>query len=145
MAINVSRMFKQNFGVSRTEKMVIAVLAIVVVAFAAAWFYKKNPEFFTDAVAGVTRVASQPVVTYYYMAQCPHCINFMPEWEKFTKLAAKDNITTRKVEATPDNSEEMNKLGIKGYPTVIIEKNGQKTEYSGPREADALLAAAKSG
>jgi protein-disulfide isomerase-like protein with CxxC motif len=61
----------------------------------------------------------------------------MPEWAKFEKEAKSMGVTTKKVEAHED-PETIEKLGIKGFPTIMIEKGGKTVEYSGARTAAAL-------
>ena len=118
--------------VTRVEKMTLAAIAVLVVAIFAVWFYRKNREMFEDPVK----------VTYYYLEGCPHCVSFMPEWEKFEAEAKSAGVATKKVEAHED-PEKISELGIKGFPTIMIEKGGKTVEYSGERTAAALKAAVK--
>lgn len=87
--------------------------------------------------------ADKTKVVYYYLPGCGWCQKFMPEWDKFVKLAKENGIDTEKVNAE-ENAEEVSKKGITAFPTVHIVKGGKPTEYNGDRTSDALLAAAKS-
>ena len=81
-------------------------------------------------------------VVYYYLPGCGWCQKFMPEWDKFEKMAKDNGIEAKKVNAQ-ENADEVSKKGITAFPTVHIIKGGKETEYTGDRTADALLTAAK--
>ena len=77
-------------------------------------------------------------VTYYYLEQCMWCNKFKPEWQKFKVEAEKAGIKTIEVDGEK-NQEQVQEKGIKGFPSVWI----QDSEYSGDRNAEELLKAAK--
>jgi thiol-disulfide isomerase/thioredoxin len=74
---------------------------------------------------------------------CGHCKTAAPE---FDKLLAASPITLKNgtkatvsiLDADKDKAE-VSKLGIKGYPTILIMNGGTKTEYPGPRTHDGVL------
>lgn len=83
----------------------------------------------------------QVTVTFYKMAGCPHCIDFEPEWTKFTAMAKSAGINTPEPVDSKDPSKP---ASIVSFPTITIQKgSGPYTEYKGDRTADALLAACK--
>lgn len=83
-------------------------------------------------------------VTYYFLPGCGWCQKFMPEWEKFVKLAKEEGIETEKVNAQ-ENAEDVTKKGITAFPTIHVGKGGSKpVEYNGDRTAEDLLKFAKS-
>lgn len=85
----------------------------------------------------------KPKVVYYFLPGCGWCQKFMPEWEKFTKLAKTEGMETQKVNAQ-ENAEEVTKKGITAFPTIHVVKDGKPTEYNGDRTAEDLLKFAKS-
>lgn len=74
------------------------------------------------------------MLVYFYMNGCPHCDRFSPEWDKFSKGA---KIKTKKVEAG-EMSPEHQKLGIDGFPTVMLLGPKGPKKYTGERTAGAL-------
>ena len=74
---------------------------------------------------------------------CGHCKTAAPE---FDKLLAASPITLKNgtkatvsiLDADKDKAE-VSKMGIKGYPTILIMNGGTKTEYPGPRTHDGVL------
>ncbi len=75
---------------------------------------------------------------------CGYSVRFQEEWNKFAnEISKKNNLYPVKVyDIKCDNAanESMCRdYEIPGYPTVVIEKNGKKEVYDGPRTADALL------
>ena len=78
---------------------------------------------------------------------CGHSVNFQPEWDKFAQNAPK-NVVAIDQKCDDGNSEAAmtaNKFGVRGFPTVLAEKNGETRPYNGPRTADALANWANSG
>lgn len=87
--------------------------------------------------------ADKTKVVYYFLPGCGWCQKFMPEWEKFEKLAKDAGIDTEKVNAQ-ENAEEVSKKGITAFPTIHVVKAGKPVEYEGERTADELMKFAKS-
>lgn len=124
-----------NMNVGKSKQMLLTVLAIALIA-ALVFVY-----FRTSRKEGFEGGAT---VTYFYLPQCPWCQKFEPEWNRFEEDARKEvGIQTAKVNGEEDHAAASAK-GVKGYPTVIITKNGKDTEYKGERTAAALMAAVKS-
>lgn len=119
----------------RSTKMMIAILVVIAMAVVAAYVFSRNREMFEDA--------DKPKVEYYYMNGCPWCDKFMPEWEKFEALAAASGVEAAKVEAS-EAPDKVDQYGIKGFPSVIVTRNGSSAEYKGERTADALMQSVKS-
>lgn len=128
-------------ALTKSQQLAIAVITLIVICVIVgfAWkngYFKRILDTFEDK--------SSCTVEYFYMEGCPWCDKFMPEWTKFEEATAKDgSITAKKTEAsTAGDSIKM--YNIQGFPTVIVNKDGKWTEYSGERNSDALMSFAKS-
>ena len=77
----------------------------------------------------------QKEIIFFTMETCPHCQKFDPEWEKFAKTT---NMKNQKISAKSGH-ELINKMGVSGYPTVIIMHGNEKVDtFKGPRTEDGL-------
>ena len=67
---------------------------------------------------------------------CGYCVKFAPVWKKLKVDLAKAGIETAEYES--QNQEIMQEYNIQGYPTLIIEQNGETQKYSGMMNYDSL-------
>ena len=75
-------------------------------------------------------------IVLYYADWCGHCKQFMPEWENAAnQLGSKIRFT--KINCVNDKKRCENE-SIKGFPTVILYRNGKKMEFNGERTVDGL-------
>jgi thiol-disulfide isomerase/thioredoxin len=82
----------------------------------------------------------------FYAPWCPHCKKIAPEYEKAAKLAAFCDFCAFNCEKhaghTQKIREDLPEL-IRGYPTVIMYKNGEPVEYyEGEKDAQKIVTAA---
>lgn len=75
--------------------------------------------------------------------KCGHCISAKPEFDKLQSLTLpklKDGsaVTLRMLDADSDKAA-IESLGIRGYPSILFLKNGERIEYEGPRTADGII------
>jgi len=91
-------------------------------------------------------VNSEGVDTFalYYADWCPHCKTVKPE---FKKLADKGSVQVNgktifvKMFEADTNPEDIQKAGVKGFPTMILHKaDGNKVDYDGERNMDGWMA-----
>lgn len=90
--------------------------------------------------------SSKPTMYLFKMTGCGHCETFEPTWQKLQineKLNNKINFEKYDVRIEKD-SEFIKKfenkyMQIKGFPTIILEKNGKIEEYRGSRDEDAMV------
>jgi len=76
--------------------------------------------------------------TLFYWKDCGHCKKMMPEWNKFQQSNTNRGVKVNKVEKD-ENPGLMNKLGIEGFPTILLTKDGSVLKpYNGERTADAF-------
>ena len=75
--------------------------------------------------------------------QCGHCIKAMPEFEKLQslelpKLRDGSSVRLRMLDADSDKGD-IESLGIRGYPSILFLKGGERIEYEGPRTAEGII------
>ena len=74
---------------------------------------------------------------------CGHCKQAAPEFQKLmaaSPLTLKDGSKVNvKVLDADQNKEEVSKLKVKGYPTILVMDGANSTEYPGPRTYDGLF------
>jgi thiol-disulfide isomerase/thioredoxin len=89
-----------------------------------------NAEGFYDAGA---------TFTMFGVDWCPHCVSTKPEFEKLgaTKTIDGKSVTMRYVNPEKDKQAAAG-YDIQGYPSLFLEKGGQKMKYSGQRTAQAF-------
>ncbi len=78
---------------------------------------------------------------FFYMEQCPHCVQFRPEWSKFMSRASSLNNVCA-VEVSAKESDTCKQYSIEGFPTIVLEdtRSRKKVVYDGPRTSDAIIA-----
>ncbi len=84
-----------------------------------------------------------PVLVKFYLNGCPPCKALAPEWEKLEKELEGLPIKLISLEYN-ENPELMKKLGIQGFPTIRLYKNGLEdqnvfVEHTGQRHAENLI------
>jgi len=109
-----------------SKRFLIAIVILAIAVLAGLYYYRMVSESFT----------SNTVVTYYFLPGCPHCDDFKPEWDKFVAAVKTQKLP---IDTTSVDGSKGNDAGIKGFPTVLITKDGNTTTYSGDRTSDALI------
>ena len=69
----------------------------------------------------------------YHSHNCPHCVDMMPEWQKFKDSKPKINVL--EIESNDLNNIEP-PTDIVGYPTIVFWDNAETTEFSGERTSE---------
>ena len=91
----------------------------------------------TDSYEGLENKKAK--IVYYWMDGCQHCKNFNAEWDKFANLNnLNPNLDVLKVQNTDSNIPSKHEEVIEGYPTVLLEKNGEVVLYTSERTEAAL-------
>ena len=75
---------------------------------------------------------------------CGHCRKAAPEFERLKqaspiRLADGSQVTVEVLDAD-QNKAEVAALGVKGFPSILGMKGGEKVEYPGERTYDAVVA-----
>ena len=74
---------------------------------------------------------------------CGHCKKAKPEFQRLVgaspiRLSDGSEVVVRMLDEK-GNRDEVQGLGVRGFPTILYISNGQKTEYSGPRTYDGVM------
>lgn len=94
---------------------------------------------------GKTDIVSPKVKVFNFNTSwCGWSVRFQPEWKKFeNEIRAKGDLSH--VEAhdvkcdNPENDFLCKEYEVAGFPTVIIETDGKRGVYKGPREAMEIV------
>lgn len=91
-----------------------------------------NKDKFDDFIKnGVTLVE-------FYAPWCGHCKSLAPEFKKAAETLESSGIKLGVVDATAEK-DLGDKYEVKGFPTLFVFKNGEKTEYQGGRTHDGIV------
>ena len=120
-----------------------AMLVIAIAVLAALVYYMKNRR----SISGFQGGAGAPTLYFVYGDWCPHC---KPLKAPFQALGNSVNIGGKQVNCKMIESAEKEKLAalnhsIQGYPTFLLDVNGEKQEVQseGERTVESILAAVK--
>ena len=75
---------------------------------------------------------------------CGWSRRFQPEWDDFSNRVKTDpnlaHVDALDVKCDDDKNESMcEKYEVPGYPFIVVEIDGKRTQYNGERTADALV------
>jgi protein disulfide-isomerase-like protein len=122
--------------------ILVVLFAVVLLSL----FFKQVKEGYEneedDKLTKSVLQSSKPVTVLFYAKWCGHCKDLHPDWNKAAKQANADEKRMLRVNVgddTPEHKQLMKEYNIKGFPTIIIFKDGIPTEYNGPRNVEALL------
>ena len=123
-----------------TNGVLIGILLSLAVAIVlGVWLlnrYYSKYERFTDG--------SKPSCVLYHADWCPHCVQFLPEWDAAADADGGNTCNWKKFEADKDKSV-MSDKNITSFPTVRVEfPDGSSKEFTGDRKKEPLLAWVKS-
>lgn len=115
----------------------ICILAMLVVLLVVLYLSKKRKMY--EGFAG----GADRSLVICKADWCGHCKKAAPEFQKLlsaSPMTLKDGskIVVKILDADKDKSE-ISKYKVKGYPSILIDSNGQTTEYPGERTASAVI------
>lgn len=75
---------------------------------------------------------------------CGHCRKAAPEFEKLRQASpislANGQSAVVEVLDADQNKAEVAELGVKGFPTILVMKGGERKEYPGERTYEGVVA-----
>ena len=79
-------------------------------------------------------------VILLYTKTCPHCIDFIPTWQKLKQLK-KENVQFVEIESGEDIDDSFAKYNVKYVPTLIVHYDNKKDfhTYKGDRTLESVL------
>jgi len=121
------------------------ILIIIVLIFFFVQTFSTSTEKFEEVNEDVPVKTSNNTKVYNFNTSwCGWSVKFQPEWDNFTQAVQSDpslsGVEVIDVKCdNPENEQMCKDFEIKGFPTVIIDHNGQKGVYKGAREAKEML------
>ena len=118
----------------KAEEIVICVLLVILVVLVVYYIYQNNSsEGFEDK-------SDTTVVYFFYVDWCGYCKQAKPEIAKLEDKINNNKMKNVKlVRVNCDEEEEMaSKYDVKGYPTLVAEKNGDKNTFNSKVDADDI-------
>lgn len=100
-----------------------------------------NLAYLQKPVENLENTGSSVKVYNFNTSWCRYSVMFAPEWSKFMGLVENDsNIEAFDVKCDDDKNKEFcSTFSVRGYPSVVIVKDGKQIEYPGPRSAEKIL------
>ena len=77
------------------------------------------------------------LLVLFYDPECPHCVNFMPEFERAASLLKKESFILAKFDSIKGEKIGIH-YDIEAFPTVMLIKKDENVEYDGKRKAEEI-------
>jgi protein disulfide-isomerase-like protein len=125
-------------------KLVFGVLAMLAVQ-AAAHGGGAEPAPPADSKVIVLTTATFPQTNTgnwlieFYAPWCGHCKQLAPTWETLAKSADIGSVKIAKVDCTVEKDIQT-QIGVRGFPTIKLFKNGEIIDYKGGRDIPSFVA-----
>merc|ERR1711892_932967 len=128
---------------SRSKMILSTVLSIAFVSLSVVAediAEEKGVLVLTDKNFDQAITENEYVLVEFYAPWCGHCQSLEPEYAQAAQDLAEQGspIKLGKVDATAEK-ETGTKFDIEGFPTLKFFKNGEASEYNGPREAKGIV------
>ncbi|KAI0335464.1 protein disulfide isomerase [Cubamyces sp. BRFM 1775] len=78
------------------------------------------------------------ILVEFFAPWCGHCKALAPHYEEAATALKEKGIKLAKVNCV-DEADFCQSNGIQGYPTLRVYRNGDYSDYSGPRKADGII------
>jgi thiol-disulfide isomerase/thioredoxin len=86
--------------------------------------------------------SNESIIEYYGLSTCPHCVDFDPDWVKFTSSITNKNQYIKYIidkEKDKNVQTKLDKYDISSFPTIIITKNGKKIDELEERTCESFV------
>jgi thiol-disulfide isomerase/thioredoxin len=123
--------YEMNFKFIIISIIILLILSVLAGFLWCPWF---SPNYKKDVTEKFKN--NDAYIEYYSMSRCGHCNAFNPEWEKFAK--GQSNVIKYVIDKDVEARKKSEELGITGFPTVLVFKDGKKHSYTGERTCVAL-------
>ena len=132
-------MSKKMLKSMKTEEVVICVLLVVLVVLVVYYIYQNNSSEGFEAHSN-KKDEPETVVYFFYVDWCGYCKQAKPEIKKLEekiKNNEMNNVSLVKVNCD-EEEDKAKEFGIRGYPTIVAEKNGEKNTFNSRVNADDI-------
>jgi thioredoxin domain-containing protein 5 len=87
-----------------------------------------------DAATGDKKVS---YFVKFFAPWCGHCKNMAADWESFASTNTDASLRVAECDCTT-SAAACQKHGVRGYPTVVLFKNGEPVKFQGARNKAAF-------
>jgi thiol-disulfide isomerase/thioredoxin len=137
-----------DLSILRIFYLIIIIVLILVSGFFLIYtifLRRPNNELFEQSINS-REPTKDNEIKLYYTTWCGYSRMFMPEWERFERMAREQvpYVRVTRVNCEDSGRSICNQENVEGYPTVVLcLKNGQKIKFNDDRKAENLLAFVK--
>ena len=122
--------------VKKNLKTILIVLAVIVFVY-----------LVMNRKSLVERFSGSPELMFFHVDWCGFCKKAKPEWEKLYQESSNGllsvggknvKLVSINCEEGESNKKKAKEYGVQGYPTIILNKNGNKIPFEGERTKSGI-------